>query len=121
MNGEELKDKRLSLGLTQEELGKMVGVSVTTYNRWERGVNRMRKKTENQLNQIFDGKDISVSKPRNVTYGICLNNEEKRSLCFAIDDRIENLFNNASKDDRKSAVKEIALLSNLREKISKEI
>ena len=121
MTGEELKEKRLALGLTQNEFASMVGVSVTTFNRWERCVCRMQKRTEEQINRIYDGKDVYASAQRNVNYGIVLNNGEKRSLCFAIDDRIENLFNNASKDDRKEATKEIALLANLKEKISKEI
>lgn len=36
VNGKELKDKRESLGLTQEELAKELDVAINTVSRWER-------------------------------------------------------------------------------------
>ena len=38
MNSQELKDKRLSLCLTQAQLALRLGVQLNTVSRWERGV-----------------------------------------------------------------------------------
>lgn len=38
MNGEEIKDIRQKLGISQEALAHLIGVSFQTVNRWERGV-----------------------------------------------------------------------------------
>lgn len=37
MTGDEIRDARERLGLTQSELGQMVGVSMRTIGNWERG------------------------------------------------------------------------------------
>jgi transcriptional regulator with XRE-family HTH domain len=37
MEGEQLKNDRLAMGLTQGELGELLGVNWTTISRWERG------------------------------------------------------------------------------------
>ena len=42
MTPEELKERRLALGLTQEALARRLGVCVNTVARWERGVNRIK-------------------------------------------------------------------------------
>ncbi|MGA9767917.1 MAG: helix-turn-helix transcriptional regulator [Blastocatellia bacterium] len=38
MNGDELKQRREELGMTQEQLAKALGVNIMTISRWERGV-----------------------------------------------------------------------------------
>ena len=40
MNGIEIKSLRSRLGLTQEALAPIVGVSTQTINRWERGIHK---------------------------------------------------------------------------------
>lgn len=121
MTGEELKRKRLERGLTQQQLGLAIGVTQQSVNRWEnnRGV-KMYRGTEELLNRFFSG-DIIEPVNRDINIGLILDKEEKRSICLAIDDRIDNLFNNASNCDRQEAAKEIASLANLKDKISKEI
>jgi transcriptional regulator with XRE-family HTH domain len=37
MNGQELKERRLKLGLTQRQLSNLLGVSENTVYRWEAG------------------------------------------------------------------------------------
>jgi len=38
MEGEELKEKRIALGLTQVQLAEILGVKPNTVARWERGL-----------------------------------------------------------------------------------
>jgi transcriptional regulator with XRE-family HTH domain len=38
MNGDELRQRREGLGMTQEQLAKALGVNTMTVSRWERGV-----------------------------------------------------------------------------------
>lgn len=35
--GQRINQKRLEMGLTMEELGKMVGVGASAVNKWEKG------------------------------------------------------------------------------------
>jgi transcriptional regulator with XRE-family HTH domain len=37
LTGEEIKNKRIKLGITQEQLAARVGVTSATVSRWERG------------------------------------------------------------------------------------
>lgn len=49
-----IKDKRLQLGLTQEELGKMIGMQRAAINKYETGmVENMKRSTIKQLSLIF--------------------------------------------------------------------
>jgi transcriptional regulator with XRE-family HTH domain len=43
LTGAELREIRLRLGLTQKAMGKLVGVSRLTINRWERGIQKIRE------------------------------------------------------------------------------
>jgi transcriptional regulator with XRE-family HTH domain len=38
MNGDELRQRREGLGMTQEQLARALGVNTMTISRWERGV-----------------------------------------------------------------------------------
>jgi transcriptional regulator with XRE-family HTH domain len=38
MNGDELRQRREALGMTQEQLAQALGVNTMTVSRWERGV-----------------------------------------------------------------------------------
>lgn len=38
MNGDELRQRREGLGMTQEKLAQSLGVNIMTISRWERGV-----------------------------------------------------------------------------------
>ena len=50
-----IKEKRLELGLTQEELGKMIGTQRAAVNKYESGlVENMKRSTIKQLSLIFD-------------------------------------------------------------------
>lgn len=50
-----IRDKRLQLGLTQEELGKMIGVQRAAINKYETGtVENMKRSTIKQLSLIFE-------------------------------------------------------------------
>ncbi len=49
-----IRDKRLQLGLTQEELGKMIGVQRAAINKYETGtVENMKRSTIKQLSLIL--------------------------------------------------------------------
>lgn len=41
MTPEELKDKRIELGYTQEEMAHKLKTRVSTYQKWEQGINKM--------------------------------------------------------------------------------
>jgi transcriptional regulator with XRE-family HTH domain len=40
MTGEEIKERRLKLGMTQSELAEALGVALNTVSRWELGTSR---------------------------------------------------------------------------------
>ena len=41
MDGDELKRRRVALGLSQAELGKLLGVPQATISRWETGAHKI--------------------------------------------------------------------------------
>ena len=52
MEGKELKQKRESLGLTQTELAKLLGVKMNTVYRWESGILAVPKSIELAMETI---------------------------------------------------------------------
>jgi len=53
-----MRDKRISLGLTQVDVAKAVGVSLVTYQLWERGVTTPTPENQKKLNTILGVKDL---------------------------------------------------------------
>lgn len=52
--GQRINQKRLEMGLTMEELGKMVGVGASAVNKWEKGnVENLKRSTIQKLADIF--------------------------------------------------------------------
>lgn len=52
--GDLIRQKRLEMGLTQEQLGEMVGVNRAAINKWETGrVTNLKRETIKQLSEIF--------------------------------------------------------------------
>ena len=58
--GERVKQVRLALNLSQEEMAKELGVSFATINRWENG------KTEPNL--MLEGKFVDFCKNKGITF-----------------------------------------------------
>lgn len=61
--GEKIRDARISKGLTQEELGAMVGVQKSAVAKWEKGrVQNIKRKTLQQLAKCLDlkGSDLII-------------------------------------------------------------
>ena len=53
MSGEELRECRERLGLTQEQLAKQMGVHVMTVSRWERGARKIQTPIEKLVREIL--------------------------------------------------------------------
>lgn len=51
-----LRAKRVEKGFTQGELAEALGVSIATYNRYEKGYTEMTESTINKLLQILECK-----------------------------------------------------------------
>ena len=52
--GDLIRQKRLEVGLTQEQLGEMVGVNRAAINKWETGrVTNLKRETIKRLSEIF--------------------------------------------------------------------
>lgn len=53
MQIEDLKKLRLAAGLTQVEVAKAVGVTMTAYQNWERGANKPSDENYEKLMQVL--------------------------------------------------------------------
>lgn len=62
MNGKTLKQIRLSLFLTQEQMAEKLGVFVTTYQRWEWGVNVISLRNQRKIVQFCKENNIDLNK-----------------------------------------------------------
>ena len=51
--GEDMKEKRLKLNLTQTDVALAVGVSLTTYQLWEKGVTTPTPENLKKLNKVL--------------------------------------------------------------------
>lgn len=59
--GKIIKDRRLELGLTLEEIGKSVGVSKSTVQKWENGyISNMKRDKISALSKILDISPVSL-------------------------------------------------------------
>lgn len=54
---ENLKEIRKEKGLTQIDVAKAVGISLTTYQLWERGVSHPREENERKLREVLEIQD----------------------------------------------------------------
>ncbi len=54
MNSVQIKQIREKLGLTQESLAHLIGVSFQTINRWERNIYKPSPLALEKLKQVFD-------------------------------------------------------------------
>lgn len=48
-----LKEKRLEKGMTQIDVAKACGVSLTSYQLWERGVSKPNEENKKRLEKFF--------------------------------------------------------------------
>lgn len=59
MNSIEIKEIRKRLGLTQEALAHVLGVSFQTINRWERGLFKPSKLALEKIKQLEDKEKVN--------------------------------------------------------------
>lgn len=59
MNSVEIKEIRERLGLTQEALAHVLGVSFQTINRWERGLFKPSKLALDKLKQLEEKEKVN--------------------------------------------------------------
>jgi DNA-binding XRE family transcriptional regulator len=52
-----LKENRLKLKLTQTDMAKAVGVSLNTYQLWEKGVSTPKPENEQKLKEVLGVKE----------------------------------------------------------------
>lgn len=52
-----LKDRRLKLGFSQSAVAVKVGVSLNSYQNWERGVTKPKGENMNKLLEVLDIKE----------------------------------------------------------------
>jgi len=52
MDGHEIKEIRMSLGLTQEEFAHQLGVTLCTVSRWERGKTLPSRLAKKQIDHL---------------------------------------------------------------------
>ena len=71
--GEELKKARQRCFLSQESLAKIIGVSVSTINRWESGESKPNLTAMKQIKDFCLSNDIEYS----IIEDLWLNNEVK--------------------------------------------
>lgn len=70
--GEKLRERRLELGLSQERLAELIGVTFQQIQKYEKGVNRvaasrlyaMSKVLEMEIAAFFEGLHEAPAKPR---------------------------------------------------------
>ena len=55
MKAEEIKERRMAMSLTQEELAHRLGVRVATVQRWEKGQHIPSNLAEDRLKAMFRG------------------------------------------------------------------
>ena len=48
-----LKIRRVTLGMTQQEVADKIGVNLMTYSRWERGHNKPMRALESKLKEVL--------------------------------------------------------------------
>jgi len=67
MNGKEIKDLRDTLGMSQDDFAKALGISFSTISRWESGKSEPSYKQEQQLEalkSLSEEKDIDIVEVR---------------------------------------------------------
>ncbi len=71
MDGGEIKNLRIALQLSQQQLAQLVGVSFATVNRWENNRNQPHRNQEQKLLELSGGgaRIQSPRSPRKPTFG----------------------------------------------------
>jgi len=77
MTGKEIKELRQKLGLTQEEMAKLLGVGYTTINRWENGKVQPRgqalkilEKLKELVDEVESRDDVDIKDIKKVIKGL---------------------------------------------------
>ena len=58
--GQRLKEARKKKGLTQQQLGELLGVSFSTVNRWEKGHHEPTLLAKERLKNLFQENGINI-------------------------------------------------------------
>lgn len=66
--GQDVADCRIALGISQEELADLLGVSQTTIQRWERGKKHPPARLQDELDDVFHDflTDVELARESNV-------------------------------------------------------
>ena len=62
MNPKEIREARMALGLTVQDVSKKLGAPYSAVHRWEKGENRPSAKYIAALRDLFDGKQTAGEK-----------------------------------------------------------
>lgn len=83
MIGKKIKQRRLELDMTQEQLGEMLGVTKVSICNWEKGIKFPSTENLIELSKIFNvsidyliGNDCYVASEENKNYSVIMANEE---------------------------------------------
>ena len=79
--GDLIRQKRQELNLSQEELGRMVGVNRAAINKWESGrVKNLKRETLKKLSEIFNISPALLVEPESATPIVDLAEKERRLI-----------------------------------------
>lgn len=108
ITGQNIKDLRKKCGITQEELGQIIGVTTQAVSKWERGgtpdaelLPRIADALGTTIDSIF-GRDNSASLESMITHELCTMNQKNAfgtafRLCWAIQTGLTGKLNLADK------------------------
>ncbi|MDX1948980.1 MAG: helix-turn-helix transcriptional regulator [Rickettsiales bacterium] len=99
-----LKELRLSKGLSQKDAGNVLSISPQQYQKYEKGQDRM---SADSLIHLLNELDVDVSVFMNEVYKNCNNNDKKESS----DLELIGLFSNISKENKEFLLTMMKIMS----------
>ena len=88
MVGQEIREKRVALGISQEQLARKIKVSVATIQRWEKGLHSPHQLAVTELTMLFNGIHMEGS----IRVITVLNKVKNKDGKFQEDKKLRPLF-----------------------------